>query len=379
MPRAPGEEICLSERDERAKVVSSSGEIESLSATMARLWPEHRGSMLDPTVFLATIDASAWIPRIIIVGAPDRVSGAAYFKERRISRFGAGLLYGDATMSPLVLADPPDRKRVLRIALQALLSRRSVWGLRILVPPDSYELEAIRETSACLGAALNYGPAENHWTLPLARGYQAFLGNLGPRTRRNFRYYRRRFTQSGHAYVRGIELPEFAAAASGFLKKSVVGADAEGIRRALQVFSAVKRPLLAGLRHRNGQWLSILGGWRQSHDGIVFFQMNDDQEHAASSLSVVMRGYLIEDLISEGVQALHFWGGIGDPLRRSCLPVPAMKAFLDKRSLLSSGIRTLLLAGSRLFPTRLQAMTEWIAWNHKETGPAAQTGSVSDL
>lgn len=371
MPCAPGaEEICLSERDERAKVVSSGSEIESLSSSMARLWPEHRGSMLDPSVFLSSIDASAWIPRIIIVGTPDRMTGAAYFKERRISRFGAGLLYGDATISPLVLADPPNRKRVLRIALQALLSRRSIWGLRILVPPDSYELDAIRETSARLGAGLNYGPAENHWTLPLPRDYQAFLGNLGPRTRRNFRYYRRRFEQSGHTYVRGIEPTEFAAAASEFLKKSVVGADVEGIRRALQVFSVIKRPLLAGLRHRDGRWLSILGGWRQSHDGIVFFQMNDDKENAASSLSVVMRAYLIEELISERVQALHFWGGIGDPVRRSCLPVPAMKAFLDKRSLLSSGIRTLLLAGSRLFPTRLRAMTEWIAWNHKETDRA---------
>jgi hypothetical protein len=326
--------------------------------------------MLDPSVFLATIDASAWIPRIIVVGTSDRITGATYFKERRISRFGAGLLYGDATISPLVLANPPDRTRVLRIALQALLGRRSVWGLRILVPPNSYELDAIRETSVRLRATLNYGPAENHWTLPLPRGYQAFLGNLGSRTRRNFRYYRRRFEQSGHAYVRGIELPEFAAAASEFLRKSVVGADAEGIRRALQVFSVIKRPLLAGLRHRDGQWLSILGGWRQSHDGVVFFQMNDDKECAASSLSVVMRAYLIEDLISEGIQALHFWGGIGGPLRRSSLPVPAMKAFLDKQTLLSSGIRTLLVAGSRLFPTRLQAMTEWIAWNHKETGNA---------
>jgi hypothetical protein len=367
------EGVCLSERDERANVVSSGAEIESLSSSMARLWPEHGGSMLDPSVFLATIDTSAWIPRIVVVGTPDRITGAAYFKERRISRFRLGLLYGDATISPLVLANLPDRKRVLRIALQALLSRRSIWGLRILVPPDSYELDAIRETSARLGAALNYGPAENHWTLPLPRGYEAFLGNLGSRTRRNFRYYRRRFEQSGHAYVRGIELPEFTAAASDFLRKSVVGADAEGIRRALQVFSVIKHPLLAGLRHRDGRWLSILGGWRQSHDGIVFFQMNDDKENAASSLSVVMRAYLIEDLISEGVQAVHFWGGIGDPLRRSCVPVPAMKTFLDKRSLLSSGIRNLLLAGSRLFPTRLRAMTEWIAWNHKDTGGQHRT------
>jgi hypothetical protein len=374
MPCASGvEETCLSGRDERAKVVSSESEIESLSSNMARLWPEHRGSLLDPSVFLATVDASAWIPRIIIVGTPDRITGAAYFKERRISRFGAGLLYGDATISPLVLANPPDRKRVLRIALQALLTRRSVWGLRILVPPDSYELDAIRETSACLGAALNYGRAENHWTLPLAGGYQAFLGNLGPRTRRNFRYYRRRFEQSGHAYIRGIELPEFTGAASEFLKKSVVGADAEGIRRALQVFSVIKHPLLAGLRHRDGRWLSILGGWRQSHDGIVFFQMNDDKESAASSLSLVMRAYLIEDLISEGVQALHFWGGLGDPLRRSCLPVPAMKAFLDKRNILSRGVRTLLLAGCRLFPTRLRAMGEWIAWNHQEISDSHTT------
>src|SRR5258707_4702969 len=89
---ATGQGTCVLTQDERANVVSSDAEIKSLLSSAAWPWPEVEGSMLDPRFFLATIDKKTWIPRIVVVTARERITGLAYFKERRISRFGAGIL-----------------------------------------------------------------------------------------------------------------------------------------------------------------------------------------------------------------------------------------------------------------------------------------------
>jgi hypothetical protein len=373
IPSATASPSCLLQRGETVRVVSSAAQVQSLSSMSRWPFPQYQGSMLDPRFFLATIDANVWIPRVVVVSTPERVTGVAYFKERRIFGLRTGIVYGDSTLSGLVLADPQNRKRVLKVALEVLLKRHLVWGLRILVPPDSYELEALRETSISVAADLNHRFAENHCALPLAEEYRCFLDGLGPKTRRNFRYYRRRFDESGHRFVPQLSHQEFAAAATEFAQKSVVGSDTDGIRRALQILAVVRHPLLAGLRHRDGQWLSILGGWRESRDAIVFFQMNDDREHAASSLSVVMRGYLIEDLISDGVRVLQFWAGTGDPLRRSCVSIPASKAFLDKRGLLWSGLRASVMSITQRFPSHMKWVGDWVAWNPESLGPTSET------
>ena len=42
--------------------------------------------------------------------------------------------------------------------------------------------------------------------------------------------------------------------------------------------------------------------------------MNNDRDFAQSALCVTLRGYLIENLISEKTPDLLFWGGVGPPL-----------------------------------------------------------------
>ena len=48
--------------------------------------------------------------------------------------------------------------------------------------------------------------------------------------------------------------------------------------------SQVQRPMLTGLRGPDGEWLSILGGWYEGDQAVVFLQMNNDQGYPQDSL-----------------------------------------------------------------------------------------------
>jgi hypothetical protein len=64
---------------------------------------------------------------------------------------------------------------------------------------------------------------------------------------------------------------------------------------------------------------------------VLFYQVNNDQEYERLSLSVVLRAYLIEDLIKKGASELVFWAGAGSILGRYCVYAPALAVSLDKQ------------------------------------------------
>lgn len=295
----------------------------------------------------------------------DILIGVVYCKQRKILGLPTGMLYGDATLSAMVLSAPEDRACVFRSAMIALLQRRGFRAIRLLVPPEGAEREALEEIRALIPVDMSYAAGENHCSLDVGLSYDSFLERMGQRTRRNLRYYRRRFEQSGHTYVPEMSSAEFMTAVEALLKKSVIGANPNGVARAMQIISSVDRPFFSGLRHRDGSWLSVIGGWYEKDHLMIFFQMNDDQDHASSSLSLVMRGYAIEDLIRRGIQTMVFWAGVGDPLRRYCTPVPALKAYVDDRSLLWSASRALLTSATRFFPRRMRWAADWIGGSHE--------------
>jgi hypothetical protein len=49
---------------------------------------------------------------------------------------------------------------------------------------------------------------------------------------------------------------------------------------------------------------------------VLRFQCNYDGDYDTDSLSTVLRAYLIEDLIRQGLKELVIWGGTGPPLSR---------------------------------------------------------------
>src|ERR1022692_2222910 len=180
-----------------------------------------------------------------------------------------------------------------------------------------------------------------------------------PQTRRNCRYYRRRFESVGE-YVPDVSFPEFQSVAMRMLKQSVVGARRSGVDRALRMLSAAGRPILVGLRRHDGEFLSIIGGWYEFDRAVVIVQMNNERDHPQSSLSLVARGYLIEALIAQGVRRLLFWGGAGAPLDRYCYFLPATGIYLDTLGLVWRTCRGVTARASAFLPRRLAAFASWI-------------------
>ncbi len=313
------------------EVTSCSSEIESLGDCVKDLIGSDRSQLCSPRFFMASIEKKTWIPRVMIVKHANAVIGIVYAKERKWVGFPTGLTYIDATLGGMIISEPRERATVWQHALSHLLTVRSIHGLRIHVPRDGYELEATQGILRLTGADFSCADCEQHRhaILTLPRSYDIFLSRLGSITRRNFRYYRRRFEKSGHQYVEDLSISEFRGAADHLFKRSLIKASREAIERALKMFSSANRPLLVGLRARTGEWLGILGGWYDSGRATVFCQMNNDREHSKDSLSVVLRGFLIESLIAKGIEDLFFWDGASGALGRYCHCIPTATWYLD--------------------------------------------------
>ena len=315
--------------------------------------------MSSPRFFVASVTPRTWIPWVLVIKQGDQIAGLVYLKERKIAGIPSGILYGDSTLGAMTISEPDRHRSVLEASLRFLLSSARIRGVRLAVRPDAAELEDIGQISRSLGTDYYSQHAVNHLVLDLPPSYEQFLESLGSRTRRNFRYYRRRFEGRGGEYVNQMTWSEFRHASFELLNKSVVGADAEGLHRAHRILCSVDRPILSGLRDKSGEWLAILGGWRDP-DPVLFVQMNDDRDCGSESLSAVLRSYWIENLILHGERTLLFWAGVGLPLSRSCRPLPTIRVYVDSSSQGWRAVRSLLKSAVPILPRRLLPIADWI-------------------
>jgi hypothetical protein len=85
---------------------------------------------------------------------------------------------------------------VMRAAVHAWFALPRVQGVRLAIAPGRAEARALLggDGSMHVDRSQSAAPSnELHSRLLLPRSYDGFLDGLGRRTRRNFRYYRRRF------------------------------------------------------------------------------------------------------------------------------------------------------------------------------------------
>ena len=239
-----------------------------------------RDITMEPRFFLAAV-SSAWAPRAVVVKRDARIAGVVYAKERRWAGMATGLVCLDGRLGNLVVADPADREEVLRVAIQALFARRRVVELRLLIPPSGLEERAVEKTRASMNLDFGCSVPDPHTRLSLPADYEKFLEILGYKTRRNFRYYRRKFEEGGHTYMAEVSAPDRQRAVAALRSKCRIPSRRSEIRRALNVVAAADRPWAVGLKHRNGEWLSVAAGWYSGDCATMFFQLNNDREHAA--------------------------------------------------------------------------------------------------
>ena len=103
-------------------------------------------------------------------------------------------------------------------------------------------------------------------------------------------------------------MDELRSAAFYLAPKCTIPSRRRSIDKFLKMTATADRPLAVGLKHRNGEWLSIACGVYRPAAGMMLLQLNNDREFPRDSLSVVLRGYLIESLIHQGMKELIFLG-----------------------------------------------------------------------
>jgi len=322
--------------------------------------------MQDPEFFLASVP-TGWRPRVVAINRGCEVAGIMYAVERVFGGVRSGIVFADGGLTSPLLGNPRDRQVLFRVAVQSLLRHPGIWSLRLALPRDSDDLDAVRQSESstgldvrCSSVVLNDTALwKNHAHLVLPTTYEEFLQGLGYTTRHNFRYYRRRFEAAGHRLVERLSMDELHSAVAHLAPKTSHFDDLTGLETQLNIVAATDRPLAMGLKHHTGEWLSVLAGWHRPRGAVLYFQCNNDREFGHYSLSVVLRAYLIEHLIRQKLEELVIWWGTGPPLSRYATYVPAVMMRFDESPLWWRLTRRVIATARPRLPRRWAEATRW--------------------
>ena len=358
----------LSRNNFPAVVFSSPADIRRLREAAGPLAQENE-AIVDPEFFLPKM-SKGWRPRVVAVYSAGAVVGMMYTKERVIGGIPTGIVYGDGSLGGILVSNRADQQKVFRVAMEALLASPGIRGARLRVLRSCGENDAIRQLIASRSIDGQSFPMEHnasplwkfHAHLPLTDTYEHFLGGLGSTTRHNFRYYRRRFEAAGHTVVECLSMDELRTAALELRPKSKFTADSklEDFERNVSMVAATHRPLAIGLKHQDGRWLSVLGGWYRPGGAVLCFQCNYDCDFDGDSLSTVLRAYFIEQLIQQGLKELVIWGDTGPPLSRYVSYPPTIGVWLDVPTLAWRAARFIMSKFGPHLPRRSATAVRWI-------------------
>jgi hypothetical protein len=331
-------------------IVSSPPEILKLEPFVRSVAPD-RG-MLSPSFFLASVRPQDWRPRVVVVTKGRRLAGVFYAKERFVSGMGTRLAFVDDSLEAMVAASPAEADEVTSCAVRALTNR--MLGVRLLVARDRVPfLSGIQHA-----AELRFRPGKRHTHLALPESFDEFLAILGPRSRRNFRYYRRKSEQAGNQFSCWADCSEFSAASRQLLPRAAFGGAQEDLERCLAMIKTMPSRIMVGLRRSSGEWISLAGGWQEGTRAVIILQLND-RGLTRESLSVVLRSYLVEELINRGVRELVFWAGSSAPLSEYAYSPDQCMVSIDSRSLAWRLVQKATAVLTKLAPS---ASGEWKEW-----------------
>lgn len=297
----------------KAFIVTSAAQAKELQC---RHWFNAHSTCLPPEIFWAlATKPGKWKSYVICVTRDDSPIGLLYLKERVLVGLPSKLLHGDASMRNMVDSSVSDHDAVLLTALCFAFSRKRALGASLYLP--SHHIQHSRLTTLARSADLSLSfaiPPARHSRITLPETYEGFLQRLGSHTRRNMRYYRRRFESAGHSYVEAVPLSELRQITNALLDHSRLSAPPSSVLQAIGIIESAETPLICALRSSTGEWLSVLAGWQEGRRATILIQMNSDLAYPHDSLSLVLRGYVLESLVASGSELLDFWWALWDPL-----------------------------------------------------------------
>jgi hypothetical protein len=335
-----------------ASFLSSPAEVLGMTPFIESLTAEP--GMLAAHFFLASMVSEPCKPCVVAVSQGKRIAGLVYCQERKIAGVPTGVILADATLDTMVAARPEEATSVVRCALEALLRRKI--ALRWRIPSEWVPL--LQSECARARVDAHFRPADHHAYLKLPRSYEEFLGGVGRSTRHNLSRYRQRSEVAGNQFCADHDFAEFCAAAERLLLTAAYAMPKPRLQRSLAMIAAMPSQLLVGLRRNSGEWISLAGLWCTGDRALMALQLND-RSSARESVSLVLRSYLIEELIRRGIRELVFLDGVSEPLSFYTEKRKEFVAYIDSRSLPWVLVRRGCAALAKLAP---QTFTNWREW-----------------
>jgi hypothetical protein len=289
----------------------------------------------DPQYFIAANTLSDRSVAAVLIRKDRALEACVLFYEHCRFGLGLGLFRGGGILGEsLAIGPETSHVQYIHLATQSLLRRWRIHGVSLSVRASADRCAEImgaqdQHRISCSG--------EICYKLPLASTYQEMLAGMGPRTRRSLASKRRQL----EARARIVFVPDLEPALT---LEAMLSLQSRSLPNRVTGFYHARYHLLEqkpgffsmGIRFPDGDWLSLLSGWRQKHVTYVDLQMND-MHFKKESVSAVMRAFMLEHEIVYGQQLINFVGGTSMLLRRYCRPVePSTEIFVWRPCLRAS-------------------------------------------
>jgi len=288
-------------------------------------------------------------PHLVIVSSrpqhssnldPASILGAALFYEYQLWGIGTGVMVSpDYAAHRAVIAEPERCAQIGSLACSALLRETAHIVL------CSFQQQALRLGGVLQAADANPPFSEQvagRWafasreipdSLQLNPTYDETLAKLGKRTRHHLRLFRKRIEQHTPCHYIADATARVSAEELSSLNANSLNPIPDDAFR-LQWESCVEQAggFISGLRTTDGQWLSLIGGWRQDDTTLLQWQMNT-AGYERFSLSIAARAFFLEHEIAQGARSLRIEGGTPHSLSNSFSKVRVVDLIVRRRSL----------------------------------------------
>lgn len=260
------------------------------------------------------------------------VRGAALFFEYRIFGFRTrAFSTDDAVGFRTVIAPAGERAAMAARAAQALTD----LGAHIVLATYQADGPAEKDIQPVLnfpGLLAGMRHREVGRFLELGPDFDSTLARLGKLTRRNVRYYRRRLEKRFECELVPDVRPYLRLEDMQAINRSAINPVSEGeLELRWRTACRLSGSFVIGLRAVDGEWLSMVGGWRQGDTTILHWQMNA-AGYEQDSISTVMRSFFLEHEVQRGARRLLMYGGTPHSMRHSFLPEIISDVLVCRRS-----------------------------------------------
>ena len=282
-------------------------------------------SQLNPRHFVAMTDGVRR-PCPVVCRRDSRLVGVVYLVEYHLRGMRTGYVVGgDFCGRGLLVSRAEDAGAVMQTMIAQLIEEGvHAMHLRWL----TVHMTAIEGDGLLVQNLEGLIPGDR---MRLLGSRDEFLAQLGKHTRRNIRYCTRKAIEVGIEFVPVVSKEEYEAAVMRLNVATVFHVNPARLARDERLLALYGGGQRLGLRAADGLLVAVLCGFCEGERFYLLTQLND-AALSRLSLSLVLRGWMVEPMIAAGVKEWQFVGGTALSLGRFCKRQEYRSIFVDRRT-----------------------------------------------